>query len=268
MKHPFICVNYNTFDETIKYIRNVVEIDVENDAIVIVVDNSPNQDEYEKLIKFLDNESISENKAVILRRKNEGYFQALNQGILHAQNIGIKDSSFVVGNNDIIFKDDFIKELRKINFNDNIMVLSPDVITNEGSHENPHVINRIGFLRKLKYDIYYSSYFVAKILGKIKSTERRINPYDPERKEIHMGIGALYVLTPSFFKHFQTLWEDVFLYGEEAILAGQIMSVNGKILYEPNLVCYHNESSTTSKMESKGKYKIIQQSYRKYRKYL
>ena len=83
-----------------------------------------------------------------------------------------------------------------------------------------------------------------------------------------MGIGALYILTPNFFKYFKKLTEEVFLYGEEAVFAGQIASVNGEIYYEPVLVCYHNESSTTSNIGSKSKYKIIQNSYKIYRKYL
>ena len=83
-----------------------------------------------------------------------------------------------------------------------------------------------------------------------------------------MGIGALYVLTPNFFNHFDKLWEDVFLYGEEAILTGQVNSVNGKIWYEPSLKCNHDESASTSKIGTKKKYKIIQNSYKIYKKYL
>jgi len=83
-----------------------------------------------------------------------------------------------------------------------------------------------------------------------------------------MAIGAVYILSRNFFKYFNKLWDKVFLYGEEAILASQIESVNGKIIYEPTLKCYHNESSTTSKIIYKEKYMIIQKSYRIYRKYL
>ena len=92
--------------------------------------------------------------------------------------------------------------------------------------------------------------------------------HDNERKKIYMGIGALYILTPNFFKYFDKLSEEVFLYGEEAVLAGQVESVNGNIIYEPKLICYHNESSTTSKINSKEKYELIRKSYKIYKKYL
>lgn len=268
MRIPFICVNYNTSQETIKYIKNVKSLNESNDAVTIVIDNSPTEDDFQLLQAFIAENFPNDASIVLLRKENKGYFQGLNDGIHQAKKMGISDTYFVVGNNDIIFKDDFITQLKNFNLTENILVLAPDVVTKDQSHENPHVINRIGFLRKLKYDVYYIHYGLAKYMSKIKSVERRFKPYDPERKEIHMGIGALYILTPKFFTHFEQLSEEVFLYGEEAILAGQINSVNGKIVYEPDLVCYHNESATTSQMESRTKYEIVRKSYRTYRKYL
>ncbi len=140
--------------------------------------------------------------------------------------------------------------------------MAPDVITIDKIHENPHVIHKMSFFRKLKYKIYFSNYYLAKLITQFYSAERKPKAFDPEAKYIYMGIGALYVLTPHFFSHFNSLWDDVFLYGEEAVLTGQVNSVGGKIWYEPSLKCDHNESASTSKIGSKTKYKIIQNSYR------
>lgn len=268
MTIPFICVNYNTVHETIKYVQNIKSLVNNEEAFVIVVDNSPSNEDFEVLKNFVVKNNYSGHDVVILKKENKGYFQGLNDGIIYARELNVNSSFYIVGNNDIIFKNDFITQLKNIKLNENVLVLAPDIITNKNSHENPHVISRIGFLQKFKYDVYYSNYIVGKILSKLKSVERRFKPYDPIRKEIHMGIGALYILTTNFFKHFEKLSEEVFLYGEEAILAGQINSVNGKIVYEPALVCYHNESATTSKLDSKSKYEIVQKSYLVYRKYL
>ncbi|MGV8915087.1 MAG: hypothetical protein ACOH1X_06535 [Kaistella sp.] len=268
MKIPFICVNYNTAQESIKYIQNVKSISKNDEALVIIVDNSPLNNDFEFLSTFIRENHKDDKNIILLKKENKGYFQGLNEGIRYAKDLGISNSFYVVGNNDIIFKKDFINQLNKITLNDDVLVLAPDVITTDYSHENPHVINKMSFLRKLKYDVYFLHYGLAKYLSKIKSVDRRNNSYDPVRKEIHMGIGALYVLTPRFFHYFEKLSEEVFLFGEEAILAGQINSVNGKILYEPNLVCHHNESATTSQMETRSKYEIIRKSFKIYRKYL
>lgn len=268
VKIPFVCVNYNALGETIKYIENVLTLENHEQALIIVVDNSPTDGDYDQLTNLVKEKNYAEDQVVLLKRENRGYFQGLNDGISYAQKLGIGNCSYVVGNNDIIFQHDFIKQIQKSEIKDDIFVLAPDIVTTQGSHENPHVIERIGFLQKLKYDVYYTNYNLAKFLSKFKSMERKFKPYDSVRKEIHMGIGALYVLTPHFFKHFDGFWEDVFLYGEEAILSGQVKSKKGKIIYEPALVCYHNESATTSKMESEAKFHIVKQSYKKYRKYL
>lgn len=268
MKIPFICVNYSTSVETVKYINNVKSISDNNEAVIIVVDNSPSVDDFDIIRKFIEVNYKDDKNIVLIKRENKGYFQGLNDGILYAKELGLTNTFYVIGNNDIIFEDNFIFELKNMSFNENVLVIAPDIITNEGSHENPHVIEKMGFMRKFKYDVYYSHYLISKLMSKIKSTERRYNAFDPIGKEIHMGIGALYILTPNFFRFFDRLSEEVFLYGEEAILAGQINAVNGKILYEPALKCYHNESATTSQIKSKTKYEIVQKSYRKYRKYL
>ncbi|MDD1538231.1 glycosyltransferase family 2 protein [Riemerella anatipestifer] len=265
---PFICVNYNSKEETLKYIDSVLSLQDSERAFVVVVDNSPQSDDYSELRDFIKNKELS-NRVFIHKMENKGYFQGLNFGIHKAREINPSCRMMVVGNNDIVFDKKFLSILVDLPIEDKAMVLSPDVITNEGSHENPHVVNKIGFLRKLKYDLFYSHYIVGKILSKLKDINKRpFKAYDPERKKLHMGIGALYILTPNFFKHYEYLSEEVFLYGEEAILAGQVQAVGGEIWYEPSLVCHHNESSTTSKMASKAKYKIIQESYRIYRKYL
>ncbi|EER0149012.1 glycosyltransferase family 2 protein, partial [Escherichia coli] len=72
----------------------------------------------------------------------------------------------------------------------------------------------------------------------------------------------------SFFKYFDELDNKVFLYGEEAYLAGQLMEVNGKIFYEPDAIVHHEESATLAKVASKTKYGYMKSSYYDYKKYL
>lgn len=266
MKAAFICVNYNNSKVTIDYILNVIEIKNTHDVKIIVVDNASQEDDLQDLGNYIA-DLKNENVILLKSDSNLGYFKGLNLGIKWALLNGYNQYQ-IVGNNDLEFFPDFLTNLEKLEVKKDELIVSPDIITIDGIHENPHVIHKMSFLRKLKYDIYFFNYFLAKLITKFYSGERKPKAFDPERKYIHMGNGALYVLTPNFFLHFDQLWDDVFLYGEEAILAGQVSSVDGRILYEPLLKCNHNESSTTSKMESKYKYKVIQSSYKIYKKYL
>ncbi|MFM1946672.1 MAG: hypothetical protein RL207_955 [Bacteroidota bacterium] len=266
MKASFICVNYNNSKVTIEFILNVLGIKQNYDVKIIIVDNASQEKDIDELDKYIND--LNNNEVVLLKSSiNLGYFRGLNLGIKWALDNGYNHYQ-IVGNNDLQFLPDFLKQLENTHLNDNELVLAPDVITSQGIHENPHVINKMSYLRKLKYDFFFCNYYLAKLITIFYSAERKPKAFDDKRKHIHMGIGALYVLTPNFFKHFDKLWDDVFLYGEEAILAGQILSVNGKIVYEPMLKCNHMESLSTSKMETKYKFKVIQRSYKIYKKYL
>lgn len=266
MKIAFICVNYNNASISISYIENVQKVKSNNSVKIIIVDNSSEEDDYEILNTYIEN--LQDDTVSLIRSKqNLGYFNGLNIGIKQALNEGFNEYQ-IVGNNDIEFFSNFLEVLSKITLKENDMILSPDVITSEGIHENPHVVEKISFFRWLKHEIYFSNYYIAWLITLFYSAERKPKLFDPQRKYIHMGIGALYVLTPNFFLKFSELWDKVFLYGEEAILSGQILSVDGKILYEPSLRCYHNESATTSKLTSKSKYNITRKSYKIYKRYL
>lgn len=264
----FICVNYHGFEETQKYILNIHSLKSELKLYVIVVDNSNTDDDYLKLNKFIRDEELNYNTKII-RSNNNGYFQGLNKGLDFIKENNYNPLYYVIGNNDITFDEDFVEILCKMQLQKNELIFAPDVITNNGSHENPHVKKRIGKIKKMTFDIYYSNYYIARFINLFyKTNNRKFKSYDPFRQEVYMAIGAIYILTQNFFIFFDRLWEKVFLYGEEAILAGQVNSVNGKIIYEPKLKCFHNESSTTSRINNKDKYKIVQNSYRIYREYL
>lgn len=264
IKIAFICVNFNNSDITLEYILNVIKIKGSYNVKIIVVDNASGLSDK---IKLESHVSRYPDAVLIKSETNVGYFKGLNLGIDWALKNGFSQYQ-VIGNNDIEFHDNFLEVLENLDLAENELIVSPDIITINGIHENPHVVKRVPTLKILMFDIYYSYYFLAKIITAFYSEARKHKAFDPDRKHIYMGNGALYVLTPNFFRHFNKLWDILFLYGEEALLGGQISSVDGKILYEPELKCNHNESSTTSNLGAKKKYYIVRESYKIYRKYL
>jgi GT2 family glycosyltransferase len=262
----FICVNYNESDITSKYVTNVLSLNSNFNIKIIIVDNYSSIDDKIKLSNFVKNNS-NENLFLLNSDINLGYFKGLNLGIKFA----IEKFNFAfltIGNNDLIFDDDFLYELEISSFDSTVMVLAPDVYTSNGIHENPHIKKRVSFFRRTVYKIYFTHYFIAYLISLIYKPKRRYSGFITEQQYIYMGIGALYILTPNFFKHFSTLWDQVFLYGEEALLAGQIKSVNGNTLYMPSLKCLHYGSSTTSSLKTRKKYNMQQSSYNLYKQYL
>jgi GT2 family glycosyltransferase len=177
-----------------------------------------------------------------------------------------------VGNNDVLFPNDFYQRLIQ---NKNLFfkypVISPDIITTDGFHQNPHVIKKISKFREIIYDLYHSNYQVAKIILMIASLSKKITSrrdilfYDHPR-EIYQGYGACYILTPLFFKNFKQLDSPTFLMYEEYFLSLQLKNKGFKIYYEPSISLKHLMHATTNKLPGKLKWQFSRESHKLHRR--
>lgn len=268
-KIVFVCVDYNGYQYTKQLFASLEKQSGRNKDFLIhcvVVDNSTDKENSEKL-----RECVNElNWAVYLKpQKNTGYFGGLNIGI---ESLDIGEWDFlVICNNDLDFDADFCGKLISTCYPDNIFSICPDVITFDGLHQNPHLHHRIGALRRLQFDIYYFHYFFAFALISVLKVVRPVKFSPPQPNcahEVHMGIGACYVLTRAFLGRFSKLIYPHFLYGEEAFFSDQIHSAGGILWYDPNLVVHHAESASTSKIPKRVAYEFARQGYSDYRKML
>ncbi len=267
----FICVNYNNSRYTEKFIKSLLQQNNINPRFkisMLVVDNSTDLSEIQ-LLKNLC-ELNSEFVKLIIAEENLGYFGGLNYGLSQINHL---DYDFIIiGNNDLEFKDDFCCNLLDKKINLDVLALVPEVITSDGVQQNPHVLKPISWVKRFEYDIFYLHWYVAEFLFFIKYNifkQTRKHPlikYSPQ--PIHMGIGAIYILTKNFFKFYSQLDFPLFLYGEEAFFSHQIHKVNGVIMFEPDLVVYHAESAATSKLAKRKVYEYSKKGYPLYRKYL
>ncbi|MBI5236965.1 MAG: glycosyltransferase family 2 protein [Deltaproteobacteria bacterium] len=265
----FIAVNYRNYEFTIKYIKSINRFNFDRANIHIrIVDNDSGPEDLEAIQKATTG---LKNFKLIKNEKNLGYFKALNVGIDDVYDK--RDCILIVGNNDMEFHENFIAELQKVGYDDKTLVIAPNIITMDGRHQNPHYIARMSRLRKFGFKVYHTSYFLSLCIHWLRGMQKKLRPpkkndEHTKRQFIHMGVGACYILTEFFFDHYAKLDDSVFLWGEESLLANQIESVNGKILYEPDLIVYHRENGSVSKIPSRTAYKIAKESYKTFSKYL
>jgi len=268
----FICVNYNNSNYTINYIDNVLSLkSLPKDAKIIVVDNNSEKEDIKKIKNHISNKPDIK---LIQNNKNLGYFGGLNEGLKVIKN---KNKDFVIiGNNDIKFESNFIEELLKLDIGEKLMVICPDIITKDGKHQNPHLIKKISKLERIKNEIYFKNYYITMFLRFLnkplkmifnKNINKNKRNYKNKTK-IRMGIGACYVLTQNFFKNFELLDNEVFMWGEEAVFANQIEKVNVDVFYIPELKVFHEENASVRKIPSKERFELVKKSYKKYKKYL
>lgn len=266
-----VTVNYNNHKHTAQFLNSISELAIETLPRVVVVDNNSTVDD----IHNLENTITKYENVVLLKNDcNAGYFRGLNIGIDYLREVyGFTGSDrVIVCNNDLKFRRDYFDKLLNIEYKEDELVIAPNIITNDGYHQNPLFIERVTKLRKIGYDLYYLNYYLGQTIYLLTQKYKQIrNPnYTNElnhRMHIYMAIGACYILTENYFRHFDKLDEQLFLMGEEVILSYQVNSVGGKILYEPELVVYHDESASINKIPSKQMYNIKKQSYKIYGKY-
>ena len=270
-KYIFIIVNYNGSLITIECIESILNIKSDRIEKIIVVDNNSTIGDVNILLEYEKQYSQTVILDYIFEDTNLGYFGALNKGLKTIQ--CKKDYFIIVGNNDLLFCDDFCNSFELLNLKSTDYVISPDIINLNNVHQNPTALKCLSPFRKFIYKVSYINYFIffilisiARIFGKSKELKNR-EGWDKEQ-HVYLGFGACYILTPSFFAKNNELLNLVFLNGEEAILAYQVRSSGGKILYSPKVVVKHKDHVTFKKNSQKKNFLITKKSYRIYKKYI
>jgi GT2 family glycosyltransferase len=265
----YVFVNYNNSNESILTIESILNTEFENFDYIIIIDNASNT----KSIEVLENFIIQKNTNIIFLKNsnNVGYFGGLNIGINYITQNNLKFDALIIGNNDLLFPKDFKSMIfKKSNLFLNYPVISPNIITLDGEHQNPHVISSISKFREVIYDVIYLNYYLFKILGLLAKlthsfTDRNDEKQDHIAQEIYQGYGACYILTPLFFLHFKNLDNPSFLFYEEFFLSKQLERVGYKYFYEPEIKLIHRLHTSTG-LEPKLKlWKFGRDSHKKYR---
>ncbi len=265
----FLCVNFNNASFSRKLVKSLetqngraVEFSVE----CIVVDNSTDER------AAADCRALSTGYSwvtYIRAPKNLGYFGGLNYGLSMTDFV---DAAYVViCNNDLEFEEDFCEKLIGARYAPNVFSVCPDVVTADGLHQNPHILKRISWFRRLQFDLYFAHYYVSRMLILVLRIVRpvKISPRRPrDGCELHMGVGACYVLTREFLKRFKRLNYPLFLYGEEAYISNQIHTAGGILWFDPNLRVRHAESAALSRVPKRVAYEFSRKGYRDYRRLL
>lgn len=270
MKISFICTNYNSSVYTIECAESLRRIS--EDIDIIIIDNNSSETE-KNLLK--ENLSSIQNLLIEFSDKNLGYFGGLNKGIEISRRKGVCDL-LIIGNNDLLFNNSLLESLESIKklFN-KYPVISPAIFTEDGNPQNPHVIDGISNFRERVYDMYYSSYTIARIIMFISNITKKYTKRKDEIEnfskegEIWQGYGACYFLTKKFFDEVGNyLWNPSFISFEEFFLSRQLELKGFKTYYTPNVMVTHRLHSSFKKISSKQKWKYTRDSFKIYRQYI
>lgn len=270
MKIGYVCTNFNNSHFTVKAVETLLSNPCHTYEVVVVDNNS--REDQALLLKNLG-ERYS-NVEVIISPSNVGYFRGLNIGIKALRSRCPDVEWMVIGNNDLEFPSDFSNRLAHAETRlRDFPVVSPDVVTIEGEHQNPHVITGISPIRELFYDIYYFNYFLGLVIHKLAKlfpglSERTDEEHWRVPRLIYQGHGSCYLLGPKYFENFQELWAPTFLMSEEFFLSKQLSDAGFSVYYEPSIQVIHHWHGSLEKIPSRQRWKFARDAHREYRKYV
>jgi GT2 family glycosyltransferase len=211
---------------------------------------------------------------LILNKENVGYFKGLNLGIRQLRASQPDINLMVVGNNDLVFPADFADAVcRSLSTFDKYPVVSPDIVTLGGVHQNPHVSRKIGKFREFIYNLYYANYYLAIVIRKLAKltrsfTDRPDETHHDVAQEIYQGYGACYVLGPAFFRHFEELWAPSFLMHEEYFLSKQLSDKGLSVYYEPSIRVHHRCHGAMATITSRKAWEAARTAQKVYRQHV
>lgn len=276
MKNSFrvgvVATNYNNSNYTLEMIKSIAIADMSDVEIDIVVVDNASESKQKALLG--DVGSISRCAHVIYNNCNEGYFTGLNIGIEYLYAKNTKFDCIVVGNNDLVFPIDFFQRL-KLGCNVFVKepVICPDIVTLDGVHQNPHVITKTSPVREFLYDLYFTNFYLARLMVKVANLTRKITSRTDHHQHdvachIYQGYGACYILGPLFIEHFRLLWAPTFLMGEELFLSKQLADKGYRQFYYPAFTVLHHDHASTGKIPNRKMWEISKESHKVYRKHV
>lgn len=270
MKLGYVCTNYNNSAFTLAAVDSLMR-NAGHEIAVCVIDNASVEAERLELRPLSQRHPQAR---VVESSENLGYFRGLNLGLktLREQHPDIE--WVVAGNNDLEFGPDFCDLLERHSGDlRQHSVISPDVVTLDGEHQNPHVISSISTVREIFYDLYYANYHLGRLIHKVAKMFPRMSERSDEEQwqvaqPIYQGHGSCYVLGPRFFAQFSEFWAPTFMMSEEFFLSKQLMDVGEQVWYDPRLRVIHHWHGSLEQLPSRKRWEIARDAHREYRKYV
>ncbi|HGL0891224.1 TPA: glycosyltransferase [Streptococcus pneumoniae] len=253
MNFCFVILHYRTSNDTIECIKSIQKL--EGDYKIVIVDNVSQNGSIERVeALFANNDEI----VIIKNTKNLGFAAGNNIGYAYART-QIKADMIAVLNNDIVIKQkDFINRIFELYRNSQFHIAGPDIVSLVDGHHQSPVVEKINSISKANKELF--KYRILRIINKIglyelmtrqpKKELNRISVADPMRYQENVILhGSFVIFSPLYVSEEECAFRpDTFMYMEEPILYEYCMLKNYKTVFDPSIVIYHKEDSSTNSL--------------------
>lgn len=244
-----VVLNYKNFNETIKCVESLTQQQY-GDLEIVIVDNGSKNESYDVLSRrFNDNNKIN----ILFNKENLGYARGNNIGIEFLRGKGI--SHVLVCNSDVEFSSNRIISQIIDQCQDSVGTIIPIIRNLDGSIEARAQYKRKLFILRIIKELINTIYLNKK--EKTNNVCSEIKHLDPGvQNEYHVITGSVFLLTPSFFKYYNGLFPNTFLYVEELATMTLVHKANLlSAIANTDDVIHKGAASTDSTLKSGTKQK-------------
>ena len=276
MKFVFLVLHYKNADITMNCIDSILSTQTGREFEVVIVDNASGNGSLEQLREKYDSFS---NIYFVENRENLGYARGNNAGFQFAKK-ELQADWICLANNDVVFTDTqwitkIVEEYNRKPF----YVLGPDIITPDGTHQNPFaasVPDKKAVSKKLFHDRVVYLLLKLGIQRKLKQamnlqTDARQVDRQTTGEDFHGVLhGSCLVFSPDFIKEFDGFYNGTFLYAEEEILCYILSKLRRPYTYLSTIQVEHRHSMSFKRAiddEDKRKMTIVKNRIKSYQKF-
>lgn len=266
----FLILNYKNIEETIKCVDSIMKNRFDVFSIVLV-DNGSKDGSYEKMQRLYSNEK---DVYIIKSEDNIGFSKGNNLGYSFIRN-NLNPDFVVVTNNDVLFpQSDLDIRLQKLYEKTHFFVLGPDIyIRLNKEHQSPMMLNlpskqslekelemyeyylqnprkwvKRRKLQNFKNKVYQSNRLFAMLYNYVRKKEK----IDYNKRYFNCCVQGACIIISADYLHAEEkmFYPEPFLYCEELLLFKKCIEKQYKIVYEPSIQIWHEDSSTMRKINS------------------
>lgn len=229
-KYIAIILTYRNTKDLLECIDSIKD---KINSVKIVIVNAYYDDETKKAIEIISNKK----KCDFINIENKGYSYGNNRGIEYALDKYVFDY-VLISNPDIVVEQ--FSEPSELDAE----IIAPRIIAASGKKQNPMIVKENHFS---EYCIYLGLKKNKKIiLGVGIAVNRILNRIETRRKKSQFDIfaahGSFVIIKNIVVQTIKSLYdENVFLFGEEGILAYRCRKYGFKTVYNDDIVIKHKE---------------------------
>lgn len=249
VRFGFVVLNYLNHQETIDCVASICRL--QGDYHIVVVDNQSPNDSYKVLRElFAGNARIS----VLQSGRNGGYSFGNNVGIAALQREGIVD--VIIATSDTRVEDAELLQRCAAAKQAGVAVLGPYVRDPNNAPQNPmeaslslryiaalHLGVAWDGLRRLLERTGMRRAFQIGVPNSVRSQDAVAAAAGIV--DVYMVHGCFLYLSEHYLRQFPLLDEDIFMYGEEDLIAYNCLNRRLRMAYDPQMRVHHRDAKST-----------------------